>query len=239
MLRLALFVVVTGCVAQPPDHDEASDFDPVVWSPDGKADFSGVPATFDHNAVVDNAVFTTQAVDSNAIQAFLESSPYQNRSWLADYTLDGKRFADRVVEIAAADNIDPVMLLVRLQVESSVVGKTVVPSSATLAHAMGCGCPDGAACSHALSGFENQLQCAADTYKEWFDASAGGTGEYRTGHATKTLDGVSVTPRYDGTAAIYSYTPWVLVGRGGAWLTWNVTRRFLKQFDEAGTLHLP
>jgi hypothetical protein len=239
MLRLALFVVVTGCVADPPSHDEASDFDPVVWSPGGKADFSGVPATFDHNAVVDNAVFSTQAVDGDAVQAFLEKSPYANRSWLADYTLDGKRFADRIVEIAAADNLDPVMLLVRLQVESSVVGKTAVPSNATLAHAMGCGCPDGSPCSRALSGFENQLQCAADTYKELFDESVGGTGEYRTGHTTKTLDNISVTPRYDGTAAIYGYTPWVLVGRGGAWLTWNVSRRFLKQFDDAGTLHLP
>ena len=64
MLRLALFVVVTGCVAQePPAHEEESDLDPVVWSPDGKADFSGVPATFDHNEIVDSAVFTTQAVE--------------------------------------------------------------------------------------------------------------------------------------------------------------------------------
>ena len=28
-------------------------------------------------------------------------------------------------------------------------------------------------------------------------------------------------------------------GRGGNWLVWNVTRKYLKHFDEAGTLHLP
>ncbi len=245
MLRTAMIVAMltTGCVAgvdgEPADHDEASDLDPVTWSPDGKADFSGVPAVFDHNAVVDNTVFTTQAVDAAGIQAFLEKTPYGNRSWLADYQLNGVRFADRLVEIAVARGIDPVMLLVRLQVEESLVSKPTAPSSSKLVKAMGCGCPDGGGCSASYAGFDAQLQCAADVYKKWFDASSAGTGQWRTGHARASLDSVTVTPRYDATAAIYAYTPWVLPGRGGAWLTWNVTRRYLKHFDEAGTLQLP
>ena len=28
------------------------------------------------------------------------------------------------------------------------------------------------------------------------------------------------------TAALYAYTPWVLVGRGGTWLVWNVTKKY-------------
>ena len=234
--------VLTGCVAgddAPTVHDEPSDFDPVTWAHDGKADFSGVPAAFDHDTIVDDTVFTTAAVDGDAIQAFLENTPYGNRSWLADYSIGGKRFADRVVEIATADGLDPAILLVRLQVESSVIGKTARPSAATLSHATGCGCLDGSSCSASLSGFENQLQCAADTYKKWFDASASGTGEWRRGHSATSLDRVTVTPRNDATASLYAYTPWVLVSRGGAWLTWNVTRRYLKQFDDAGTLRLP
>ncbi|HEY0251156.1 MAG TPA: hypothetical protein VGC41_06495 [Kofleriaceae bacterium] len=222
-----------------PAHDESSDFDEVEWSHDGKADFSGVPATFDHNAIVDDTVFTRQAVDGDAVQAFLEHTPYGTRSWLADYTISGERFADRMVEIAADQGIDPVMLLVRLQVESSVVSKTKTPTASTLSHATGCGCPDGGGCSGTYSGFENQLVCTANIYRKWYDASTNGSGQWRTGHAHKSLDSVSVTPRYDATATIYAYTPWVLVNRGGAWLTWNVTRRFLKHFDQAGTLDLP
>lgn len=233
-------MIASACAADPsaPDHDEASDFDPVAWSADGKADVSGVPAAFDKNLVIDDRTFVAAAVDGDAVQAFLEHSPY-GRSWLADYQLDGTRFADRLVAIARGDGLDPVVLLVRLQVESSVVSKSAQPSSATLAYAMGCGCPDGSGCSHSYRGLSAQLQCAADTYKEWFDASAGGTGEWRASHTTKSLDGVSVTPHSNATASIYAYTPWVLVGRGGAWLTWNVSRRFLKAFDDAGTLQLP
>jgi hypothetical protein len=233
-------MIVSACAADPaPDHDEASDFDPVAWSPDGKADVSGVPATFDKNNVIDDHTFTTTtAVEADAVQAFLEHSPY-GRSWLASYELDGVRFADRIVAIARGDGLDPVVLLVRLQVESSVVSKSAQPGSATLAYAMGCGCPDGSACSHSYHGLSAQLQCAADTYKEWFDASADGTGEWRASHTTKSLDGVSVTPHSNATASIYAYTPWVLTGRGGSWLTWNVSRRFLKAFDDAGTLQLP
>lgn len=240
MHRLAVCVVLlTGCVADAPDHEEASDYDPVAWSPDGKADFSGVPAVFDKNQIIDDTMFTAPAVDADAIQHFLEHSPYGNRSWLADYQVGGKPFSERIVEIAAADGLDPVMLVVRLQVESSVVSKTATPSTSTLNHAAGCGCPDGGACSSTYRGFEAQLVCAADTYKKWFDASVAGTGQWREGHTTRSLDGIAVTPRDNGTASLYQYTPWVLPNRGGAWLTWNVTRRYLKAFDEAGTLHLP
>jgi hypothetical protein len=242
MLRAVwIAALLAGCAAEnvPPGSDEPSDFDPVDWSPDGKADVSGVPATFDHDAIVDNTVFTANAVDGDAVQSFLEHTPYGNRSWLADYTISGQRFSDRLVSIATADGIDPVMLLVRLQVESSIIGKTVQPSSSTLAHATGCGCPDSGGCSASLSGFENQIQCAADTYSKGFADSQHGTSQWRSNHAAKTLDGITVTPRYDATASIYAYTPWVLVNRGGAWLTWNVTRLYLKQFDSAGTLHLP
>ena len=69
--------------------------------------------------------------------------------------------------------------------------------------------------------------------------SAGGTGAWRKNHATRTSDSLMVTPRNDATAALYAYTPWVLQGTGGNWLVWNVTRKFLKHFDDAGTLHLP
>jgi hypothetical protein len=234
-------VLVTGCVgAQPNGHDEPSDFDPVDWSgPNGKADFSGVPATFDRNNIMTDVVFTTQAVDADAVQAFLEHSPYGTRSWLADARLDGKRFSDDVVDIATAGGIDPVVLLARMQVESSLVSSTGKPSTTRINSALGCGCADGSSCSGAFTGLSGQLHCAVDVLSGKLAESAAGTGEWRKGHSTRTSDSLTVTPGSNATAALYAYTPWVLQGTGGNWLVWNVTRKFLKGFDGAGALRLP
>ena len=48
--------------------------------------------------MTDAVLLAGTAVDANAIQAFLESSPYGTRSWLADYKIDNKRFADVLIE---------------------------------------------------------------------------------------------------------------------------------------------
>ena len=234
-------VLLPTCAAGPPnDHDEPSDFDPVDWSgPDGKADFSGVPATFDRNLIMDEVVFGTAAVDADAVQAFLEHSPYGTRSWLADVQLDGMRFSDDVVAIADAAGLDPVVLLARMQVESSIVSATKQPSKSRIDRALGCGCPDAHGCSTAYLGLSGQLRCAGDVLAGKLSESEAGTGAWRKGHAKRTSDPLTVTPKSHATAALYAYTPWVLQGQGGNWLVWNVTRKFLKSFDAAGTLHLP
>ena len=231
-------MILTSCVGdQFGDHDP-TDFDPVSWS-SGKGDFSGVPAVFDRNDVMDDVVFTTAAVSGADMQAFLERSPYGTRSWLADAHVDGLRFADAVVQIAGAAGVDPIVLLARAQVESSLVSATAQPSKARVDAALGCGCADASACSSAYRGRANQLRCAGDVLAGKYGESAAGTGEWRKGHPRRTSDPLTVTPKNDATAALYAYTPWVLQGRGGNWLVWNVTRKFLKHFDDAGTLHLP
>jgi hypothetical protein len=244
MHRVVVLAAIAACsIGGPtgPEHDEPADFDPVDWSPsDGKADFAGVPATFDRNMVMsDDVLLSTEAVDANAIQAFLEDSPYGTRSWLADYRLETQRFADVLHQVATSNGIDPVVLLARMQVESSLVSATVKPSSSKINVALGCGCPDASRCSSAYLGLGNQLRCAADVLTSRYADSVSGEGEWRLGHTKRTSDPLSVTPKTHATASLYAYTPWVLVGRGGNWLVWNVTRKFLKHFDEAGTLHLP
>ena len=240
-VALAAVVFLTSCVgADPSGHDEPSDFDPVDWSPDnGKGDFSGVPATFDRNNIMDDVVFTTPAVSGDEMQRFLEDSPYGTRSWLADARLGNLRFADVVVEIAAASDIDPVVLLARAQVESSLVSATKQPSKSRTDIALGCGCADAQSCASAYLGLANQLRCAGMVLAGKQAESRAGTGDWRKNRAKRTSDPLIVTPKNDATAALYAYTPWVLQGRGGNWLVWNVTRKFLKHFDDAGTLHLP
>lgn len=240
--RLASAVWLLACAScatsLAPDDPVASDYDPVDWtSSDGKAD-TNVPAVFDRNNLMSDHIFTaTDAVDGDAVQSFLESSPY-GRSWLADETLEGMRFSDELVAVARERGLDPVLLLARLQVESSLVSATAKPHQSRIDIALGCGCPDASKCAPRYFGLANQLRCAGDILSEQFAGSQAGTGDWNAGKARTTSDGYRVTPRTNATAALYSYTPWVLPNHGGNWLHWNVMRRFLKAFDAAGTLHL-
>lgn len=222
-----------------PDHDEPADFDPVDWS-GGKADSTGLPATFDRNTILSEKVFwAPNAVTGDAVQAFLEHSPYGTRSWLADATVGGARFSDAVVLIAQQAGVDPVVLLARAQVESSLVSATVTPSKTRINTALGCGCPDSGGCTSSDAGLGQQLRCSALTMAARDVDSHDGTGTWIAHQARTTSDHYRIIAANDATAAMYAYTPWVLPGRGGNWLVWNVTRKFLKHFDDAGTLTLP
>lgn len=239
--RVVWLLAVASCAAADPGSSdtEPADYDPVDWS-GGKADSSGLPATFDRNTILTEQVFwAPKAVTGDAVQAFLEASPYGTRSWLADETVGGARFSDAVVLVAQQSGIDPVVLLARAQVESSLVSSTVRPSKARIDIALGCGCPDAGGCSDSDLGLGNQLRCAAQTMAARDVDSQDRTGTWIAHQAHSTYDHYRILATDDATAAMYAYTPWVLPGRGGNWLVWNVTRKFLKHFDQAGTLQLP
>lgn len=220
-----------------PEHDEPSDYDEVpAGGEDGKADVAGIPATFDRHMVLSDELFTSsEAIDAEGLQTFFAMSPY-GRSWLADETIGGRRAADVIVEVAIDHGLNPVMLVARMQVEKSLVSKTVRPAQSKIDFAFGCGCPDNRACNEAYRGLDKQLACAANTLRKWYDASVIATGQWTAGKARRTLDPLSVTPRNHATASLYAYTPWVQQGSGGNWLVWNVTRRFLRYIDGQGNL---
>jgi hypothetical protein len=235
---ILLVALLSACVSEmdstePGEHEELSDFEPV---PDGKAD--GVLLTFNQNNVVDDTLFTGD-MDVAAVQSFLEDSPYNNRSWLASYSIDGVSAAQAIVDAARAHRIHPLMLLVRMQVEASLISKTVRPSTTRINAALGCGCPDGGGCSAAYRGLALQLQCGAKTMRRWFDGSADGTGQWKKGQSRRTLDPRTVVPANHATASLYAYTPWVLVGRGGNWLVWNVTKKYVRFAEDEGLLGTP
>jgi hypothetical protein len=239
--RLALLVAMSACAAADPGSSdgEPADYDPVDWS-GGKADSSGVPATFDKNLIVTDKIFTaTNAVTGDAVQKFLEDSPYGTRSWLADATVGGARFSDAIVLLGQQNGVDPIILLARAQVESSLVSATEKPSKARLDIALGCGCPDGARCDDDYYGLGNQIRCAGQVLTARAEDSANRAGTWIAGDAHSTSDHYKIVPANNSTAAMYAYTPWVFPGKGGNWLVWNVTRKFLKHFDDAGTLTHP
>jgi hypothetical protein len=216
------------------DHDEDSDFDDVPAPADGKADVAGIPAVFDRHDVISDALFEqSTALDVANLQAFFERSPYNNRSWLADYTTpSGISAAQAIVDAALAENVNPLVLVARMQVEKSLVSKTVRPSQRNVDYAFGCGCPDGSGCSSTYRGFDKQVACAARVLRKWYDGSVAGDGLWVKGRAKRTLDPLSVTPKNHATATMYAYTPWVLVGRGGNWLVWNVQRKYFRHADD-------
>lgn len=229
MRAVALVALLSACAADPfepqTDHDEPADFE--VDPDDTKAD--GVPATFDRNLVVTDALLTDSlAMTTEEVQTFFENNPYGTRSWLASYRVGDASAAELVVEAAVEHGIHPIVLIARMQVETSLVSKTSAPTQRMIDRALGCGCPDNAACNPAYSGLRRQLDCGARTLRRWYDASIAGTGEWRKGRTKSTLDGKRVTPTNHATASFYAYTPWVLTGSGGTWLAWNVTRKYVR-----------
>lgn len=238
-MRFTVFALITAlcaCAADGPetDHDEPADFE--VDPADGKAD--GVPATFDQNNVIDDELLTaSSSMAVEDVQAFFETTPYGTRSWLASYRVEGVSAAQMVIDAATTHGVSPLVLIARMQVETSLVSKTATPTQRMINRALGCGCPDGGTCNAAYSGLQRQLDCGARTLRRWYDASIDRSGEWQKGVTRSTLDPRRVTPANHATATFYAYTPWVLVGSGGTWLAWNVTRKYVRYADGVGLTH--
>jgi len=236
LLVLGITAALSACAADMVDSGDLGDEFDYSTEIDGKSD----GASFNQNNVLSNELFTgtgAGAMSAEDVQTFLEESPYGNRSWLADYQVNGVSAAQFIVDAAEASQIHPLMLLSRMQVESALVSKSAKPSQSKIDKILGCGCPDGGGCSSQFRGFGAQMLCGAETLRKWYDASENGTGQWRQGVSRKTLDPKTVTPVNHATASLYAYTPWVLVGRGGNWLVWNVTRKYVRHAEANSLVH--
>ena len=229
---LIILACLTGCsdpVVEPAEYHPTAD--DLVDSEAGKAD----SFAFDANRLVSDSLFEdADYMSAEDIQGFLEFNPYRQRSYLADYTFNGMSFAQAVYEAAQKHRINPMILLVKIQVESSLIFRTSSPSQYILDHAMGCGCPDeGPVCGRAPKGVFAQVDCAARLMRSYLtalDASSQTVSGWAVGRSKQTSDDKAITPANRATAALYTYTPWVLQGEGGNWLFWNVMRKFSRAF---------
>lgn len=218
---------------EPPVHEVAEDLIPVA-DPDTKGD--DILPNFDRNNIVADAFFNEwDALDADQMQAFLEDSPYGTRSWMADYLVNGVSASKLLVDAAEHHRINPILLLVRLQVEQGLVSRTTRPSQSRIDRALGCGCHDGSDCFSRFLGFENQLECSAETHRRLFDFSVNDEStDWVKGEPETSLEGLRIVPVNHATAALYAYTPWVLRGRGGNWLVWNVARKYVRHLVTEG-----
>ncbi|MCA9588158.1 MAG: hypothetical protein KC657_22700 [Myxococcales bacterium] len=190
---------------------------------------------FDKNDVLDDeSLMDVDAMTESDVQSFLDKTPWGTRSVLARYSEDGSTAAELMYAAAKKHGINPLVLLVRLQMEQGLVSKTSAPQS-TIDIAFGCGCPHSPVCSDKYMGFANQAECAAGTLRRSVDKVRAGTttvSGWTRGKPKSTQDGLMITPKNATTAALYTYTPWVgeagggKAGVGGASLHWKVWTRF-------------
>ena len=185
----------------------------------GASDDRVTTGTFDKNDVVsDEALLDKDALTSTQIQAFLESTPWKTKSVLADYTEGGQSAAQIITTVSQKYGVNPIALLVRVQMEQSLLYKATAPDS-TIAIAFGCGCPHSSICSAKYEGFANQADCAAGTLSRSITAATTSTGTasgWKKGAVKMTVDNVNVNPANAATAALYTYTPYVGEAGGGA-----------------------
>ena len=206
MIWGGVLLALAACAAPPLDDTGASTR-------------SGVTeAAFNRNDLLeDTALLDPNAFDEADVQKLFEKTPWNTRSVLASYEDGGKRASKILVDAARAHGINPLALVVRLQMEQSLVYKTTAPD-ATLQVAFGCGCPHSPVCSDAYMGFANQAECAAGTLRRSMDAASTSTGTasgWKIGVGKTTEDDLVVTPKNAATTALYTYTPWVGEAGGG------------------------
>jgi hypothetical protein len=184
-----------------------------------------------HNIITDTELLDSTSMSVTRIQEFLKSKG----SYLANYSTNGKSAAQIIFDAANYYHINPKYILVRLQVEQSLVYDSD-PSQTQLDSAMGYGCPDGGSCNPEYSGFYNQIYKSAEALQgpkylqgirdRGYTISGWGPGITKT-----TLDGIQVRPENAATAALYTYTPWVGKYAGGD-QRWGGTSLVGKLFQE-------
>jgi hypothetical protein len=208
-----------------------------VLQPD---DLKSNGASFDAGEIVDpGSMQDSGALDAAAIQQFLQQTPYGSASFLATYAANGLGAAAAVALAARRYALNPLVFLVRAQMDQGLIGASEYPSSAPrVEYAFGCGCTAPDACDPGYAGFDVQVDCLGAALRDDLDAIAatgrtvGGWGPGLTG---ATSDGVQVTPSDDSTAALYQYTPVVAAGKaGGNWLFWNLWQKYAAAIGYGG-----
>jgi peptidoglycan hydrolase CwlO-like protein len=169
---------------------------------------------FDPYAVMSEAVFRNTASMTEAdIQAFLERQPGTLKHYRApDHSGEMKTAAQMISEAAATWNINPQVILVKLQKEQSLLARTN-PTQSNYDWAMGCGKMDGSTL-YKYQGFGNQV---------WYGAaSLNNNAERWKPGASLKITGNDIVPANSATYSLYKYTPHL----GGTMSFWMLYWRY-------------
>lgn len=123
----------------------------------------------------------------------------------------GMTAAEIIYDAAKQSHINPQVLLVLLQKESSLITDKV-PNDFDYRKATGYGCPDTAACDSKYYGFKNQVYRAAELFRYVLDHNSAyypaGRTVYVGYHPSSSCGGTQVYIENRATAALYQYTPY-------------------------------
>ncbi len=186
----------------------------------GNEDQGVTASTFDRDSALDDASFVaSQEFSEDDIQRFFERTPWNTRSGLADLKEGEERASSILLRIAIVHKVNPLELLVRLQMERGLVQKTIA-SEGDVSLAFNCGCPDGLACDDnpdQYMGFFNQADCTAKVFRQNFDLAetTSTLNGWKRNEAHTSEDSLTVTPKTRATCVLYNYTPYVGEGGGG------------------------
>ena len=185
------------------------------------------------NIIADSVFFDSGTMGPADVQAFLESKvPVCSTGFtcLRDFRQDtttrgtdaqcttyqgavGERASTIISKVAQACGINPRVLLVLLQKETSLISKTNPTWDNAYKKATGYGCPDTAPCDAQYYGFFNQVYKAAWQYKRYSNnpdnyAYRPGRVNYIQWSPNAACGGSNVYIENRATAALYIYTPY-------------------------------
>lgn len=198
--------------------------------------------TFNPNIILtDNELENANTMTVNKIQTFLTNKGVLGTVTGTDTQGTIKSAAQILYDAGIYWSINPQYLIVRLQVEQSLITRSSI-SQNQLDWATGFGVCDS--CSkndpsiQKYKGFFNQVNWAARRIRESYLADLDAQGFTFTGWGpglTKTTgDGYQVTPANDATAALYTYTPHVYNANYNVWRFFNDW--FTRQYPDGSLL---
>ncbi len=185
-------------------------------------------AEYDPSDIIsDRLYYASSSMTQSDIQGFFESY----NSYLASYTVGGKKAAGIVYDACRAYGVSPKVMLVMLQKEQSLIENSA-PSQSALDCATGYG-----SCDPKYKGFDVQISKAAWVLGQYYDEHKGSYG-YDVGRTTVTQDGVAVTPENRATANLFIYNPVAGTEKGnGNYLFWTLWwNRYFDSSFMTGTL---
>jgi uncharacterized protein with LGFP repeats len=183
------------------------------------------------NIISDSVFFNANTMSAANIQGFLEAKvpTCKGGTCLRDYYQDTwtraadaqcaayegrprERASTIIYKVAQSCGINPMVLLVLLQKESSLVTSTA-PTARSYQAATGYACPDTAPCNAEFEGFYNQVYKAAWQYKRYTNnptsySYRAGRSQYIGWNPNGGCGGSNVYIENRATAALYIYTPY-------------------------------
>ncbi len=228
----APLIAVACAKAEPTSHLAAQDLAPAEGEP------------FDANHILTLDELTDSSVTGELLRALItyratektnRKNPYGRDSFLATYFSNGLSAIDALLNASEQYRINPLVLLVRAEMAEGLVALDYYPIDAPgrVEYLFRCGCRGPGTCDVALAGFDRQVDCLARQYRIILTdmennggVTAGGWAKEREG---RTVDGKSVTPADEGTAAMYQFDPRVgALEDGGNRLFWNIWKLYTR-----------